>query len=66
MAFDITSAKKASQDFFHPELTNCTILVYLNFDTSLGNNIELLNMGERASIVYVRSDKNITRNTLKS
>ena len=64
MAFDLTSTQEASHDFFHPELTNCTISVELQFDAPLGENLELFFMGERASTVYVRSDRKITKNTL--
>ena len=64
MAFDLTSIQEASHDFIHPELTNCTISVELKFDAGLANNVELLFMGERASTVYVRSDRKITKNTL--
>ena len=64
MAFDLTSTQEASHDFIHPELTNCTISLELKFDTGLGNNVELLFMGERASTVYVRSDRKSTKNTL--
>ena len=63
MAFDLTSTQEASHDFIHPELTNCTISLELKFDAGLGNNVELLFMGERASTVYVRSDRKITKNT---
>ena len=64
MAFDLTSTQEASHDFIHPELTNCTISLELKFDAGLGNNVKLLFMGERASTVYVRSDRKITKNTL--
>ena len=62
LAFDLTSTQEASHDFIHPELTNCTISVELKFDAGLG--LRLLFMGERASTVYVRSDRKITKNTL--
>ena len=65
-AFDLTSTQEASYDFIHPELTNCTISVELKFDAPLGENVELLFMGERASTVYVRSDRKIAKNTLMS
>ena len=61
MAFDLTSTQEASHDFIHPELTNCTISVELKFDAPLAGNIELLFMGERASTVYVRSDRKIAK-----
>ena len=64
MAFDLTSTQEASHDFFHPELTNCTISVELKFDAPLGENVELLFMGERASTVYVRFDGKLAKNTL--
>ena len=65
-AFDLKSCQEASHDFIHPELTNCTISVELKFDAPLGENVELLFMGERASTVYVRSDRKIAKNTLMS
>ena len=66
MAFDLTSTQEASHDFIHPELTNCTISEELKFDAPLGGNVELIFMGERASTVYVRSDRKIAKNTLMS
>ena len=39
MAFDLTSTQEASHDFIHPELTNCTISVELQFDAPLAGNI---------------------------
>ena len=57
MAFDLTSTQEASHDFVTPEMTNCNISVELKFNAPLGENLELLFMGERASTVYVRSDK---------
>ena len=38
--------------------------VELKLDATLGENVELLFMGERASTVYVRSDRKIAKNTL--
>ena len=65
LAFDLSSTQEASYNFNHPELTNCTISVELKFDAGLGNNSELLFMGEHASAVYVRSDSKITKNKKK-
>ena len=62
MAFDFTSTQEASHDFIQPELTNCIISVELKFNALLGENVELLFMGERASTVYVRSDRKIAKN----
>ena len=63
-AFDLTSTQEASHDFIPLELTNCTISVKLKFEAPLGENVELLFNGERASTVYVRSDRKIANNTL--
>ena len=57
MAFDLPSTQEAIHNFINHDLTNCTILVELKFDAGLGNNVELLIMGEHASTVYVRSDR---------
>ena len=65
-AFDLTLNQEASHDFIHPELTNCTISVELKFDAPLGKNVELFFMGERASTVYVCSDRKIAKNTQMS
>ena len=61
MAFDLTSTHK--HNFFHSQLINCTISVELNFAAGLGTNVKLLFMGERASTVYMRSDRKITKKT---
>ena len=63
-SFDLTSTQEFSPDFIHPVLTNCTISVEHKFGACLGNNVELLFMGERASTVFVRSDRNFTKKTL--
>ena len=64
MAFYLTSTQEVSQDYIHPELTKCTFSVELKFIAPQGENDELLFMGERASTVYVRSDRQIAKNTL--
>ena len=62
MAFDLTSTQEASHNFIYPEFTNSTISVELKFDAPLGENVEFLFMGERASTVYVRSNRKIAKN----
>ena len=57
LAFDLRFTQKALHDFIHPELTTCTISIKLKFIATLRENVELLFMGERASTIYVRSDK---------
>ena len=64
MAFELTSTQEASYDFFHPEMTNCTISVELKFDAPLGEIVEFLFLGERTSRVYVRSDRKTAKNDL--
>ena len=51
MAFNLTSTQELSHGFIHPELTNCIISVELKFEANLGNNVELIFKGERASTV---------------
>ena len=63
MAFDLTSAKKASHDFNYPELTNCNISVEIKFDAALSNSVELC-MVERASTFYVGLDLKIYQKKL--
>ena len=63
MAFDLTSIQEASNCFTHPEWNKCTISVELNLKALLGKNVELFFMGERATKVYVRSDRKIATNT---
>ena len=46
LAFDLTSAQEASHDFIDPELTNCSISVELTFGTPLGDNVEILFLGD--------------------
>ena len=51
MVFDLTSTQQASQDFIHPELTNCSISIELKFSAALPNNIEIFIIGEKASTI---------------
>ena len=64
MAFDIMFFQDASHDSIHLELINCTTSVELKFDAGVGNNVELLFMGERASTIHVRSDRKVTKTLL--
>ena len=61
LAFDLTFTQETLHDFVHPILTNCTISVELKFIAPLGENVEFLLIGERASVVYVRSDRKIAK-----
>ena len=53
MVFDLTSTQQASQDFIHPELTNCSIPVELKFSVALPNNIEIFIIGEKDNTIFV-------------
>ena len=64
LAFDLTSTQEASHDFIHPELTNCSISVELTFGTPLGDNVEILFLGERSSTFYVNSERKVTKNSV--
>ena len=54
MVFDLTSTRKASHDFIHPELTNCSISIERKFSAALPSNIEFFIIGEKASTIFYR------------
>ena len=62
MVFDLTSTQQASHDFIHPELTNASIAVELKFTNPLPDNIEIFIVGEKASTIYIDSDRKISKN----
>ena len=64
LAFDLTLTQETSNDFIHPELTNCSILVQLLFDGALAANVEILFLGERSSTFYVNSERKVTKNSI--
>ena len=66
LAFDVTSTQEASQDFFHPELTNCSILVQLTFDGALAANVEFLFLGKRSSTIYVNYERKVTKSSVNT
>ena len=66
MVFDLTSTQEASHDFLHPEFTNASNSLELKFGTALRNNIEIFLLGEKASSIYINSDRNVSKNTLLS
>ena len=68
MAFDLTySGGFYSGGFLgvcsYSNLTNFTISLEMTFDAPLADNVESHFMGERASTVYVRSKKKISKDT---
>ena len=62
LAFGLTSTQEASHDFIHSESTNCSISLELTFGTPLGDNVEILLLGERSSNIYVNSERKATKN----
>ena len=64
LAFDLTSTQESSQDFIHPEQTNCSISVQLIFDGSLAANIEILFLGEKSLTFFVKSELKVTKNSI--
>ena len=62
MVFDLTSAQQASHDFIHPELTNSSISVEMKFATALTDNIEIFIVGEKASTIYIDSNRKVSKN----
>ena len=64
MVFDLTSTQEATHDFIHPELTNASISVELKFKTSLTANTEIIFLGEKASTIYIDSNRNVSKNSV--
>ena len=64
MCFDFTSTEEASHDYVHPELTNASLTVELKFNTALRENVEILFLGEKHSIIYIDSARNVSKNVL--
>ena len=64
LVFDLTSTLEASQDFIHPELTNCSITLEMVFDDVLNNPLEIFVLGEKASTVFIDSQRNVSKNAL--
>ena len=64
LTFDLTSTQETSQDFIHPELTNCSILVQLTFDEALAANVEIFFLGERSSKFCGNSERKVTENSI--
>ena len=57
----LTSTQKASPDFIHPELTNCSISFELKFSAALPTKIEILIIGEKASTIFVDTARRVSK-----
>ena len=64
MCFDLTSTQQAAHDFLHPELTNCSVSLDLQFSNALTANLEIFVWGIRSSNVFITSDRKVTKNVL--
>ena len=64
MVFVLTSTQQASHDFVHPELTNCSISVELNFSLALQNNTEIFFIGEKVSTIFVDGARRVSTNNI--
>ena len=64
MCFDLTSTQRAAHDFLHPELTNCSVSLDLQFSNALTANLEIFVWGIRSSNVFITSDGKVTKNVL--
>ena len=62
MVFVMTSTQQASHDFIHPEVTNCSVSIELKFSAALAHNIEIFISGEKASIIYIDSERKVSKN----
>ena len=62
MVFDLTSTQQASHEFIHPELTNSSISIELKFSTALAANIEIFIVGEKASTIFIDSNRKVSKN----
>ena len=54
MVFDLTSTQKATHDFIHPELTNSSLSVELNFDAAFAHNVEIFFLGKSICDLHAR------------
>ena len=64
LVFDLTSTEEASHDFVHPELTNCSLSLEMEFANNLAAPIEVFILGEKASTVFIDSQRNVSKNVL--
>ena len=55
MVFDLSSTHQASNDYIHPEHTDCSISIELMFSPALPSNIEIFIIGKKANTVFIDS-----------
>ncbi len=64
LVFDLTATLEASHDYFDNDSGERSINIELYFNTGLTEATELFLIGEKNSIVYIDSKRNVTKNTL--
>ena len=64
LCFVLTSTQQAAHGFLHPELTNCSVSLDLQFSNALTANLEVFVWGIRSSNLFITSDRKVTRNVL--
>ena len=60
---EVTSTREASHDFIHPEFRNGSISVELTFGIPLGDNVEVLFLGERSSNFTSTLNEKVQKNS---
>ena len=64
LVFELTSTEQASHDFLYPELTNAAVSVELKFLIALPGNTEVFLLGEKASTIYIDSNRKVSKNVI--
>ena len=62
IVFDLTCTQQTSHDFFHPEITNCSISIELKISAALPNNTEIFLIGEKSSTIFIDSARRVSKN----
>ena len=62
--FVLTSTQQAAHDFLHPEFTNCSISLSLQFSNALTANLEIFVWDILSSNVFIISNRKVTKNVL--
>ena len=65
MCFDLTRAQQAAHDFLHPELTNCSVSLDLQFSNALTAKLEIFDRSIPSSNVFITSDRKVTKKVLQ-
>ena len=61
---DLSRTQQAAHEFLHPELTNCSDSLDLQFSTALAANLQTFVWGKLSFSVFISSGRKVTRNVL--